>query len=258
MSFDSFLVGGTKLPEDVITFNPLELTYEIYTTDVYNDGQVYNVYLEVTVNDTAFNPQEVRYVEKIYWKLNLVFFPYNEPPSIPADKRPKNIVVNINQVAEYHSGPPSADTANSVFKCDDKRFFEFVEISYDKNHGANLLIKPTKTENIGQFNVKLTINDYFEFGDKYVEYQFFVIVTIPKGATIDIYDKLKKDEVDEEGKNMTKKEYPVPKMSYKGIDLYGAATFEFDLDMIVDPKFKQIKTGELLSIIDARIIPGIN
>jgi len=109
-------------------------------------------------------------VEKIYWNLNLVFFPYNEPPSIPVGKRPENIVLNINQVAEYHSGPPSADTVNSEFKCDDKRFFEFVEINYDKNHAANLVMKPTKTDNIGQFNVKLTINDYFEFGDKYVDY----------------------------------------------------------------------------------------
>ena len=47
-------------------------------------------------------------------------------------------------------------------------------------------------------------------------------------------------------------------MSYSGIDIYGVATFEFDLDMMVDPKFKQIKTEELLSIIDVRIIPGID
>jgi len=47
-------------------------------------------------------------------------------------------------------------------------------------------------------------------------------------------------------------------MSYIGIDIYGTATFEFDLDMIVDPKFKQIRTKELLSIIGVRIIPGMD
>jgi hypothetical protein len=101
------------------------------------------------VNDTLFIPHLIRFEEDICWKLSLVYFPYNEPPSIHENKRPENIVLIINQEAEYHSGPPSADTVNSEFQCEDERFFDFAVIKYDSNHGANLFLKPTKIDSIG-------------------------------------------------------------------------------------------------------------
>lgn len=184
------LTGGwnganSQWPSFLTLVNDTSIENEVYykmenLDDLAYEGTSLELYFTVTIIDTDPSYMTLEYSENIPWRIDFVYFPYNEAPSY--DKDPESRTVSVGDVLQISTGPASADTVSVLVECleDEDRtalFLEFGQWYIDEDtFSVTFQLKPTQLTQISTYDFRIVLQDEDEPDPLQKEYLFFFVV----------------------------------------------------------------------------------